>query len=230
MIESLHCSDARIHLYQANLAIDQPTEDYLLGLLSEDEVQRANRFRFEVDRRHFIAARGYLREILAASLGISAKKLGFGYSKYGKPHVIGPLSPAFNVSHAMGLAIYALSDASEIEAIGVDVESFTRKVEIRLVANSFFAPAEVDALFSLPESEQFAAFLRCWTRKEAFIKAKGDGLSLGLDQFEVDFVLPERAALLATHYDPADCRHWQMETLVLDEGFVGAMVWRERVG
>lgn len=228
MIEPIHFSDSRIYLWQADLEIKRVIEDHFLNLLSEDEVQRANRFRFELDRRHFIAARGYLRELLAGYLNLAAHNIEFAYSEYGKPSVIGPVPLSFNVSHSKGKAIFAVSDSAEIEAIGVDVESLQRKVEITLVAKHFFAPMEVETLFALPESEQFAAFLRCWTRKEAFIKAKGDGLSLGLDQFEVDFVQPERSALLATHYEPEDYKHWQMENVSLDEGFVGAVVWREQ--
>lgn len=225
MIRQGDYSDSRIHLWQADLEISRYVEDRLLHQLSHDELQRANRFRFERDRRHFIAARGYLRELLGDYLTCAPRSIEFMYSKYGKPQVSGASLP-FNVSHADGKAVFVLSSSADIEAIGVDIESMKRKVEVRLVAKHFFAPAEVEALFALPVSEQFAAFLRCWTRKEAFIKAKGDGLSLGLDQFEVDFAQVDRAALLATHYDPTDCEHWQMEDLGLEEGWVGAVVWR----
>lgn len=164
------------------------------GLLSTAERERAERFVFERDYKQFVVCRGALRRVLGAYLGVPAESLVFEYSERGKPSVSMPGAPGieFNVSHAEGLAVFAFSKAG---AVGVDVESRARTVDFEALATRFFSPEEAGELMSLPAAERRDGFFNCWTRKEAYIKATGDGLSCPLDSFSVTLRPRENAAM-----------------------------------
>jgi 4'-phosphopantetheinyl transferase len=164
------------------------------ALLSTEERERAERFVFERDYRHFVVCRGALRRVLGAYLGAPPEAITFAYSERGKPSVSMPGAPGieFNVSHAADLAVFAFSRAG---AVGIDVESRARMVDFQALAARFFSPEEAGELLRLPDAERRDGFFNCWTRKEAYIKATGDGLSCPLDSFSVTLRPREKAAM-----------------------------------
>ena len=149
-----------------------------------DELVRAERFYFDEDRIHFIVGRGFLRCTLASYFGVQPKQLRFTYNAFGKPNLDLPSGSwlKFNLSHAGKLALLAVTAGREL---GVDLELIRPGMAQELIPEQFFSPSEVESLRGLPEEHQDAAFFACWTRKEAYVKAKGKGLSIPLDEFDV---------------------------------------------
>lgn len=213
---------AEVHVWRASLDQAVPRVGALLETLQPDERERAARFRFEDDRNRFIAARGILRDILARALGSTPGAVRFVYGPWGKPALAEP-APGdlqFNLSHSGGLALYALTCG---RAVGIDVERIRPEVMREGIARRFFSPREVAALERLPEAERCAGFFRCWTRKEAYVKATGRGLLLPLDSFDVSLAPGEPAALLGTRPDPAEACRWSLMHLEPGNGWVGAL-------
>jgi 4'-phosphopantetheinyl transferase len=153
----------------------------LKQLLSADEIARADRFVFELDRLRYVACRGALRQVLGGYLGVRPEGLTFAYADRGKPSLNGA-ALGFNVSHAAGLAVFAISEAG---GVGIDVECTARTVDFEALGSRFFSAEEASELLMLPETSRREAFFNCWTRKEAYIKAIGDGLACPLDSFAV---------------------------------------------
>lgn len=194
-------------------------------LLSPDERQRADRYRFEAPRRRFIAGRAALRRILADCLQIDPRELTFTYEGEGKP-VLEPgvhQSPYFNLSHSGELALAAVTFAG---AVGIDVEQVRAKENIAALAKRFFAPSETAALLALPIDQQLRAFYRTWTRKEAYLKGRGAGLSLSLADFAVTVETSARPALLFDLARPDAPREWKLMSLELGTDFVGTLAIR----
>jgi 4'-phosphopantetheinyl transferase len=202
----LSLASDEVHVWRARLDQPQLLADFS-ATLALDEQARASRFRFPDDRNHFIAARGLLRILLGRYLEINPAALSFRYSPFGKPSlaVHQGADLRFNLSHSHGLALLAFAQGRDI---GVDLESVRPEVAGLRIAERYFSPAEVAALCALPESQQTEAFFNCWTRKEAYIKARGDGLSARLDQFDVSLAPGEPAELLRTASD--EPRSWTM--------------------
>ena len=195
-----------------------------IGLLSRDEAARADGFRFARDRERFVGARGLLRELLGRYLGVDPSALRFSYGPRGKPCLETDSRPdgvRFNVSHSGGLALLAFTRGREL---GVDLERVRPVPEAESIAESYFSPRESAELARLPPAERPPAFFRCWTRKEAFIKATGDGLSHPLDAFDVTFAPGEPARLLRVDGEPGEAARWWMEGLEPAEGFASALV------
>lgn len=210
-----------VHVWRGRLDRPQPELTRWWALLSNDERQRANRYHFERDRRRFIVGRGLLRLLLSRYLYLPPEQIELAYNAYGKPEIAPrsnqtPLS--FNLSHSQDLALFAIADG---RPVGVDLEYMRADLADEQIAARFFAPAEVEALRAQPEGQRVAAFFRCWTRKEAFIKARGEGLSLPLDQFEVSLD-PDTAALLRTA-DPAEAERWRLEPLAPAPDYAAAI-------
>lgn len=212
-----------IHVWPAWL--DQPPAVVrrLAQSLSGDERLRAERFRFEQDRRRFSVGRGLLREILARYLGVAPSRVEFRIGPYGKPALAG-LSSAddfrFNVSHSHGLALYAFGRNREV---GVDLEYVRPVPDADEIAERCFAPGERAVLCALPPRERHRAFLRCWTRKEAYIKAVGDGLTRPLDGFEVSLAPGEPARLVSVAAAPGEASRWWLEDLAPAPQYVAAL-------
>jgi len=176
-------ADATIEVRLAQLDLDADRVDYYASLLSNDEQFRANRFHLERDRRRFIVARGILRVLLASRLGTTPPEVAFSYAKNGKPLVADyPPQIHFNISHSKERVLYAISNRC---ALGVDIEYMNRDIDYDSLAERFFSRREHAELQLIPEADRKRAFFACWTRKEAVIKATGDGLSLPLSRFEV---------------------------------------------
>jgi 4'-phosphopantetheinyl transferase len=205
---------------------NQPQEriNALLGILSPDERDRAARFRFEKDRIHFIAARGMLRQFLGTLLQTSPERVGFEYSKYGKPSLAKEFESThvkFNISHSGGLALFAFTLRRDL---GVDIERIKQDFGTTEIAERFFSASEVKTLRTVREALQAEAFFNCWTRKEAYIKAIGEGLSCPLDKFDVTLAPGEPAKLLETRVEGLPASDWSMLSLNVGPGFKAAMV------
>jgi 4'-phosphopantetheinyl transferase len=192
--ERLMPAPGQVNILRLALDLPQALNAQLASLLSADEQARAARFHFDSDRLHFTSARGQLRCILAACLQITPQAVMFVYNPHGKPAQVNAPDLHFNLSHSSGLGLLALSTG---QAVGIDIESIRPAVDRDNIARRFFAPAEVAALHALPAEQQEQAFFTCWTRKEAYIKARGLGLSIPLGQFVVSLAPGEPARLLA---------------------------------
>jgi 4'-phosphopantetheinyl transferase len=204
--------------------LDAPAEtvDGLSGLLSDAERRRASRLVFSRDRRRFIVARAWLRQLLGARLGTAPEDIELAYGSHGKP-ALGPRFASsdlrFNLSHREDLAACALVEGREI---GVDIEAVRVMEDADQMAEQFFSTAEQTAFRTLEPAERPLGFFNCWTRKEAFVKAMGDGLSHPLDTFDVSLIPGEPAQLLRVGNESGD--RWRMMSFSPASGFVGAVV------
>jgi 4'-phosphopantetheinyl transferase len=231
--ETVFLRDDEVHVWKASLKPKSPSVQSLILTLSPDERARAERFYFQRDREHFIVARGLLRVILGRYLNTEPGQLQLCYNAYGKPALScqsGSHGLRFNLSHSHELALYAITRGREI---GIDIERIRPDMVENQIAERFFSPCEVRALRSLPPSLQPVGFFNCWTRKEAYIKARGKGLSLPLDQFDVSLIPGEAAAVLRVSGDPQEPSRWSPRELVPDPGYAGAVIaeghdWRLR--
>jgi 4'-phosphopantetheinyl transferase len=211
--DSLTLPVDEVHVWRASLALPRAWLQHLRASLSADELHRVQRFRFQVHRDRFIAGRGLLRNILAHYLDMDPGQLRFCYDSGGKPR----LAPAqaegglsFNLSHSHDLALYAFVMGREI---GVDLEQVRFEPFDEGLAERFFAPAEVTALRALPLDRQVEAFYHVWTRKEAYVKARGQGLLVPLDEFEVSVTPDAPAALLRIQGNAREATRWTLQTL-----------------
>lgn len=215
-----HCPADEIQVWSAELPkIDgAATGDW--ATLNPEEQARADRFRFPGDRDFFVQCRSWLRQVLATYLEQPPDRIRLAYGESGKPRLAepGPLDLRFNLSHSGTRAVLAVTRGREV---GIDIEAL-RPIE-DAIAERFFAPGEVAVLRSLPVTEREAAFFRCWTRKEAFIKALGDGFSRALDSFEVAFRPGAEPAILSVDGDPAEGARWKVADLAPGLGFAGAL-------
>jgi 4'-phosphopantetheinyl transferase len=221
-------AEDEVQLWRVDLEAIRSQESRWQQLLSSDETIRAARFHFAADRQRFVASRAWLRTILAAFLVAEPSELNFSYSKNEKPF-LGPgharSGITFNVSHSGGIGLYAFARRRDI---GVDVEQIRRDFDAESIAHRFFSASEQKQLAALPESERVDAFFRCWTRKEAYIKAIGEGLSLPLSQFDVSLETLETNALLATRPDRSEAEHWMIREVPGGAGYSAALCVRGR--
>jgi 4'-phosphopantetheinyl transferase len=191
----------------------------LMTMLGDSELARAARFRHEHDRLRFVVGRGGLREIISSYLGIPPRRLDFAVNAFGKPRLSAPRPPLhFNLSHAGGMAVLAVSDRYQV---GVDLEEIRPFKED--VAGRFFSASERHALRLVTAENYFEAFYRCWTRKEAFVKAHGAGLSFPLDAFDVSIDATGEPKLLRLDGDAVASAQWRLLDVALPPRFVGAM-------
>jgi 4'-phosphopantetheinyl transferase len=189
-------------------------------LLSNDETARAARFVHERHRRDFIVARGRLRQILAAYGSLDPRDLSFDYNRYGKPRIGRghDLRLHFNLSHSADLAVLAVSPRYEI---GVDIEE--KKALQEDIASHFFSAKEQATLQVVSPESYLDHFYRCWTRKEAFVKAHGAGLSLALDSFDVTFGEDSPPRLERLDQEPDASTIWSLINVQTPPNFAGAV-------
>ena len=212
-----------VHVWRASLAVSASYLRTLEGTLTADECARAERFYFQEHRERFIAGRGLLRNILSRDLDREPAQLRFCYNSYGKPALIaetGTEGLRFNLSHSHDMALYAVTRDREI---GVDIERFRPDVEAEKLAERFFSPGEAAALRALPEHLRKEGFFNCWTRKEAYIKAEGEGMSIPLRAFDVSLTPGEPAALLRSQNDPQETSRWSLHALDAKPGYAAAL-------
>jgi 4'-phosphopantetheinyl transferase len=194
-----------------------------LSWLSPDENARAARFHFDEHRRAFVLGRGVLRALLGRLLEMPPAQIQFSYGPKGKPGLADSSFPIrFNVSNSGNLAVYAFTEDCDI---GIDVEQLRPIPEIEHIAERFFASAETSELMALPEPDRAQAFFNCWTRKEAYIKAVGDGLSVPLDSFRVTLRPGAAAEMLCLGGSIEAANGWTMHDFAPAPGFVGAIAY-----
>jgi 4'-phosphopantetheinyl transferase len=201
--------DDEVHVWEAALDSQTSLQD-LEALLSEDELARAGRFHFARDRNRFVTCRGILRLLLGKHLACHPSQLNFRYTPHSKPFLETEEGLQFNLSHSQGTAVIALSLRREI---GIDVEYIRQDLEVEPLASRFFSRGEVDKLLKLPTPLRHEAFFRCWTRKEAYIKACGAGMSIALDQFEVSLLPDEPPALLNVAGRADEVSRWSLKEI-----------------
>jgi 4'-phosphopantetheinyl transferase len=217
--ESLSLATGDVHVWRVELNQPEPLLEKFRETLEEQELDRASRFHFEKHRRHFTAGRGVLRQLLTQYLGTKPEQLRLSYGAYGKPALNGEHKDSrlrFNMSHSHEVALFAFAEDREL---GVDVEHIRTDFASEEVARRFFSRREVETFNALPRHDQVAAFFKCWTRKEAFIKVIGKGLSQPLDKFDV--TLGQPAALLWVSGD--DASRWSLYDLEVGGDYAGAL-------
>jgi 4'-phosphopantetheinyl transferase len=212
-----------VHVWRLSLNASQEMIEKLRQYLAADERARAERFRFAKDRNQFIIGRGVLRVLLGRYLDCEPQQIHFAYSSYGKPGLDGSQAEAglqFNLSHSHQLALLAFTYGRQI---GIDIEYMRSDVEFEQLAERFFSPDECTVLLGISPALRPETFYNCWTRKEAYIKARGEGLSMPLDQFDVSLRPGEPAALLRSRKDPAEVTRWSLHALTPGEQYAAAL-------
>ena len=215
--ESLSLQPGEVHVWRIKLQQPGSLLEKFRSTLEADELHRASRFHFEKHRSGFVVARGFLRDVLSRYLKSKPEVLRFSYGDYGKPALDSRLK--FNLSHSHEIALLAITEDKQI---GVDVEHIRADFATEDIARRFFSHSEVESFNRLPTEEQVAGFFRCWTRKEAFIKATGRGLSQPLDAFDVTLAPGVAATLLRVDED--DASRWSMSDIDAGEHYAGALV------
>jgi 4'-phosphopantetheinyl transferase len=213
-----------VHVWRIELNRPSPQIEDLFQKLAPYEQERANRFHFLRDRDRFIIAHGALRTILGSYLNQEAHQLRFSYNPYGKPYLtdsgcLGDLR--FNLSHSQGLALVAVARERDV---GIDIECIRPERADGEIVDRFFSASEVAILRSLPSDVRLQGFFSCWTRKEAYIKARGEGLSFPPQSFDVSLAPGECRALVANRIDPEEVSRWSLKELFPGAGFAAAIV------
>ncbi|NJR50187.1 MAG: 4'-phosphopantetheinyl transferase superfamily protein [Leptolyngbyaceae cyanobacterium CSU_1_3] len=224
----LSLSAQKIHVWRANLEESEERVQDLLKVLSLDERNRADRFRFEHHRNHFIVGRGILRSLLSSYLHIAPEALKFSYGERGKPELINlPNSDNnhqklhFNLAHSQGLALYAIGD----RPVGIDLEQIRSVSDLEALTRRFFSASEYTAISALSAQQQPTAFFRYWTCKEAYLKATGEGLAK-LKELEISLSsqLLSSPSTQFVNVPTGTIADWHLQELVPATGFVGAIV------
>jgi 4'-phosphopantetheinyl transferase len=219
MNEPLSCPADEVHWLLCQL--DEAARALPIDALSSDELERAARLQRALDRQRFVAARAWLRHVLGRYLAAAPRAVVFAQGQFGKPSLAGARGALqFNLSHSGGVALLALSPAA---VLGADIEAVLPIDDCAAIARRHFAPAEWQRWSSLQPAQQLAAFYACWTRKEAYVKALGGGLSVPLDDFEVTFEPDRPAVLLSVGGSAQQARAWTLWGLQPTPGHVAAV-------
>ncbi len=220
---SLSKGEAHLWIAKLDAAAAADALPALYALLAPDEQARADRFHFDARRHEFILAKAYLRKLLGRYLQQAPKDIAFAYTEHKKPYLSTPSNPplAFNASDSHGMALYGFTYN---EAIGVDIEKMRPNVHCDELVERFFSVVEAARYQQVPETEKCDAFFNAWTRKEAFIKAIGKGLSFPLDEFDVSLAPDEPAALLAIRGDAEAANAWPLQEVAAPLGYKAAVV------
>jgi 4'-phosphopantetheinyl transferase len=219
----LELGPGEIHVW--SIRLDPPAErvERLGRFLAADEWQRASRFRFEKHRRQYVVGRGALRALLAAYAGTRPERVQFAYGPRGKPFLAPELAEAglqFNLSNSDELAVVGLVRGPEI---GVDVEYLRPMPDCSQIAERFFSQSEREVLRGIPAARKEEAFFNCWTRKEAYLKAVGEGLAAPLDSFDVTLAPGEPPRMLSLEGDPERAARWSFHDLRPADDYIGAV-------
>lgn len=219
--KTTHLPAGIVHLWKKAFDASSEEMERCFEVLSPEEQARAKRFLVEPPRRAFILTRGTLRLLLGKYLDRAPGDLSFRYTEFGKPLLNESNELRFNVSHTDGVALLAFVMGPEL---GVDVEKIRPVRDLKDLANRFFSVSERQKLNELEsEDELHTAFFRCWTRKEAYIKGKGEGLSIPLHQFDVSLEPDATQALIATRPDASEVSRWLVRDVGLDPSYVAAL-------
>jgi 4'-phosphopantetheinyl transferase len=213
-----------VHVWPVSIQAPDSIVEQFQRLLAPDEADRAAKFRFHQLRTAYILGRGALRILLGRYLNSPPQDLTFRYGSKGKPTLDAPGPLQFNASHSGDLALFAFTMDCEI---GVDVEAIRPMPDIENIARRFFCAEETVELMSLPAGQREHAFFLCWTRKEAYIKATGEGLSTPLDAFRVTLRPSEPAGMIQLAGDPIAARRWTLHDLPPAPGYAAAVAYRD---
>jgi 4'-phosphopantetheinyl transferase len=225
--ENMNLAENDIHIWLVS-EDNPPLPLKELGeILSNDEQERANRFHFERDKNRYIVGRGILRTLIGKYyLDIEPKRLEFCTASKGKPALkdtFGRRRLKFNQADSNGMALYAISQTHEI---GIDIECIRDISSVQEIVEGSFSKYEIAAFKALPADEKQRAFFNCWTRKEAFIKAIGQGLYFSLDQFDVAFTPGETPKILSIRGDRAEAAKWSLFDLKPLHGYSAALAYK----
>ncbi|HJQ69028.1 MAG TPA: 4'-phosphopantetheinyl transferase superfamily protein [Blastocatellia bacterium] len=221
--DAMALADDEVHVWRVYLNKGFSDLERLASILTAEEREKAGRFFFEEHRREYVVSHSILRYLLGRYVEIAPDRLRFRLGEYGKPALAvesGGGWLRFNLSHSHGIALYAIARNREV---GVDVERIQPDFAGEQIAERFFSSEEIRALRLIPGHLRDEAFFNCWTRKEAFIKAKGEGLSMPLDSFDVSLAPGEPARLIATRADSDEASRWTLRELSPSDGYVGAV-------
>lgn len=217
-----------VHVWRAPIG-DAPAEDDL-ALLTPDEQERLARLRPPVPRAEYVTGRALLRRIVSRYLAVDPREFAIALGEHGKPSLAPPHAGrglTFSLSHTRGLSCLAVAWGAEV---GVDIEVVRREVPHDKMADRFFSPAEVRQLQALEMERQSAGFFRIWTRKEAYLKGRGDGITHGLANFDVELGAGGAAAVSADRLEPGAPAQWSLAELDLGAGYVGAVALKNPGG
>jgi 4'-phosphopantetheinyl transferase len=221
-VNGLSLAADEVHIWVA--VLDRPADEIaaLQALLSADEQDRVTRIHCPRTRLEFAVGRGLLRTLLASYLDVEPARLGFAVGPAGKPELREPAGTQlhFNVTHSHGLVMYAVTRRCPV---GVDMEHLRPMSDYLGLAERYFSPREVTILRELPDDQRERAFFHAWTRKEAFLKARGVGLSYGLERVEVTLGPREAPQLVRVDGEERQARSWSLHNLEPAPGFVGAL-------
>ena len=219
-------SQSECHVWFVELAPSSNSVDACFRSLSADERERASRFRFEHLSTAFALCRGVLRVLLGRYLAIEPDLIRFAYGPRGKPKLAFPDTPLeFNLAHSGRFAVYAFAVGCEV---GVDIEEVRPLQDQEGIVRRFFSPEECEEWLELDPSQRNEAFFRCWTRKESYIKALGDGLYMPLDSFQVSLRPGVPASLIQATGDVAAADRWLLCSLAPADGYAGSLALPER--
>ena len=209
-------------MWAVRLLAPECAVDLFRRILSPDECARASRLRFFALNRSYVISTGSLRALIGKYLGTDAARVRFEFGHKGKPRVASNQELCFNASHSGSLALFAFTRGCEL---GIDLEQIRILSNVNEIATQFFCPGEAVQLLSLPDSERLHAFFRCWTRKEAYLKATGEGLSASLDQLQVAFRPRDACRIIHCGNDPSTPQQWALHNLKPAPGFAAALAY-----
>jgi 4'-phosphopantetheinyl transferase len=221
--DAVTLSGNELHVWCARLDPPSDTIHALHATLNAEERERADRFHYPGGREYYIVGRGVLRDILGHYLKTEPARITFTYSSHGKPFLdesAVDLPIRFNLAHSGLLVVYAFVLGRDV---GIDIEKNRPDFAGQRIADRFFSPREAYTLRTLPKEQREEGFLNCWTRKEAYIKARGEGLSFPLDAFDVSLKPGEPAALVATQGDPEEAARWSLYALETEPDYAAAV-------
>ncbi|MGA8086303.1 MAG: 4'-phosphopantetheinyl transferase superfamily protein [Terracidiphilus sp.] len=222
---SFGLSERDIHIWTLPTEASNEVVARFERVLVSEEADRAARFRFRYLRESFVIARGALRSLLGLYLNVHPANIRFVYGLRGKPALAFDTGIEFNMTHSGSLAVIAVTMGCPI---GVDVEQIRPLSDMQDIANRFFCPEEATEVMSLPLAERERAFFRCWTRKEAYIKAIGDGLSTPLDDCRVTVQPNAAARFVHVAHDIAAAEAWMLHDLCFAPDYAGALAYRDQ--
>lgn len=213
-------STEEVHIWKIDLSLASVTD---VRALSREEHDRAAQFHFDRDRQRFKAARAALRIVLGRYLKLPPASLIFAQTEYGKPFLVNSEATGllFNLTHSGDVALMGVAREREV---GIDVEFMRADFATSEVAENFFSVAEIYTISGLDPDMRTAAFFNCWTRKEAYVKARGEGLSMPLDLFDVSLAPGVPAAMLGNRVDENEPSRWTFHDLQVAEGYAGTLV------
>lgn len=211
-----------VHVWRAILHWPSAHGEPMARLLSPDERDKMTSFHFEQDRLRYLVGRAVLRTLVGRLSGARASDLRFEYSAFGKPSLAAGTDTQlqFNISHSADMVLIALARG---RAIGIDVECIRSNAAIMSIAARYFSTKEYETLTSLEPTMQRGAFFACWTRKEAYLKARGDGLRLPLNRFEVVLAPGEEPRLTANLDDLSEPTRWSLRELDVGQDYKAAL-------